>query len=151
MTAQQAADNAVAAHVNPNDEAIGALAIEQPGTGNVLALAQSRPMGNRKKLGETYINFTVPKEYGGANGFQPGSTFKVFTLAAALGQGLPLTTQFDSPSPMTFDMADFSNCPGEGTFGGEYTANNSTGDRLVSTCTPGPETRSTPSTSSSRS
>ena len=28
---------------------------------------------------------------------------------------------------MTFDMADFSNCPGEGTFGGEYTANNSTG------------------------
>ena len=99
MTAQQAADNAVAAHVNPTDGAIGALAIEQPGTGNVLALAQSRPMGNRKKLGETYINFTVPKEYGGANGFQPGSTFKVFTLAAALGQGLPLTTQFDSPSP----------------------------------------------------
>ena len=127
MTAQQAADNAVAAHVNPTDGAIGALAIEQPGTGNVLALAQSRPMGNRKKLGETYINFTVPKEYGGANGFQPGSTFKVFTLAAALGQGLPLTTQFDSPSPKTFDMSDFSNCPGEGTFGGEYTANNSTG------------------------
>ena len=67
--------------------AIGALAIEQPGTGNVLALAQSRPMGNRKKLGETYVNFTVPKEYGGANGFQPGSTFKVFTLATALTQG----------------------------------------------------------------
>jgi membrane peptidoglycan carboxypeptidase len=127
MTAQQAAANAVAAHVNPTDGAIGALAIEQPGTGNVLALAQSRPMGNRKKLGETYINFTVPKEYGGANGFQPGSTFKVFTLAAALGQGLPLTTQFDSPSPKTFDMSDFSNCPGEGTFGGAYTANNSTG------------------------
>ena len=51
MTAQQAADNAVAAHVNPTDGAIGALAIEQPGTGNVLALAQSRQMGNRKKLG----------------------------------------------------------------------------------------------------
>ena len=125
--AQGSADNAVAAHVNPTDAAIGALAIEQPGTGNVLALAQSRPMGNRKKLGETYINFTVPKEYGGANGFQPGSTFKVFTLAAALGQGLPLTTQFDSPSPMTFDMGDFSNCPGEGLFGGDYTATNSTG------------------------
>ena len=27
---------------------------------------------------------------------------------------------------MTFDMADFSNCPGEGLFGGEYTASNST-------------------------
>jgi membrane peptidoglycan carboxypeptidase len=93
----------------------------------VVALAQSRPMGNRKKLGETYINFTVPKEYGGANGFQPGSTFKVFTLATALGQGFPLTTQFNSPSPMTFDQADFSNCPGEGLFGGDYTATNSTG------------------------
>jgi membrane peptidoglycan carboxypeptidase len=127
MTAQQDADNSVAAHVSPTDGAIGALAIEQPGTGNVLALAQSRPMGNRKKLGQTYVNFTVPKEYGGANGFQPGSTFKVFTLATALEQGLPLTTQFDSPSPMMFDQADFSNCPGEGLFGGPYEARNSTG------------------------
>jgi membrane peptidoglycan carboxypeptidase len=126
MNAQLDADNAVTAHVNPTDQAIGALAIEQPGTGNVLALAQSRPMGNRKKLGETYINFTVPKEYGGANGFQPGSTFKVFTLATALEQGLPLTTQFDSPSPKMFDQADFSNCPGEGFFGGPYEARNST-------------------------
>ncbi len=127
IAAQEAADAAVAAHVQPTDAAIGALAIEQPGTGNVLALAQSRPMGNRKKAGETYINFTVPKEFGGANGFQPGSTFKVFTLAAALEQGLPLTTSFNSPSPMTFDQADFTNCPGEGTFGGPYTAQNSTG------------------------
>ena len=114
MTDQDAADNAVAAHVCPTDQAIGALAIEEPGTGNVLALAQSRPMGNRKKQGETYINFTIPEEYGGANGFQPGSTFKAFTLATALEQGLPLTTQFNSPSPMTFNQADFSNCPGEG-------------------------------------
>jgi membrane peptidoglycan carboxypeptidase len=127
MTAQQDADTAVAAHVSPTDGAIGALAIEEPGTGNVLALAQSRPMGNRKKLGETYINFTVPKEYGGANGFQPGSTFKVFTLATALEQGYPLTTQFDSPSPKIFDQADFSNCPGEGLFGGPYEAHNDTG------------------------
>jgi membrane peptidoglycan carboxypeptidase len=125
--AQADADNAVAAHVQPTDGAIGAMAIEQPGTGNVVALAQSRPMGNRKKVGETYINFTVPEEYGGANGFQPGSTFKVFTLATALEQGYPLTTQFDSPSPKDFDLADFSNCPGEGFFGGDYEAHNDTG------------------------
>ena len=51
MTAQQAADNAVAAHVRPTDPAIGALAIEQPGTGNVLALAQSRPDGQPQEAG----------------------------------------------------------------------------------------------------
>jgi membrane peptidoglycan carboxypeptidase len=131
MSAQQDADTAVAAHVGKTDKAIGALAIEQPGTGNVLALAQSRPMGNRKKQGETYINFTVPKEYGGANGFQPGSTFKVFTLATALEDGYPLTTTFDARSPMDFDLADFSNCPGEGTFGGPYTAVNSTSSGMM--------------------
>jgi membrane peptidoglycan carboxypeptidase len=131
MSAQQDADSAVAAHVGKTDKAIGALAIEQPGTGNVLALAQSRPMGNRKKQGETYINFTVPKEYGGANGFQPGSTFKVFTLATALEDGYPLTTTFDARSPMDFDLADFSNCPGEGTFGGPYTAVNSTSSGMM--------------------
>ena len=126
MAAQEAADTAVQAHVGNTDPAIGALAIVEPGTGAVKALAQSRPMGNRKKLGETYVNFTIPKEYGGANGFQPGSTFKAFTLATAIDQGLPLTTSFMSPSPMTFDQADFSNCPGEGTFGGAYEAANST-------------------------
>jgi membrane peptidoglycan carboxypeptidase len=131
MAAQEDADNAVAAHVGKTDPAIGALAIEQPGTGNVLALAQSRPMGNRKKLGETYVNFTIPKEYGGANGFQPGSTFKVFTLATALEQGLPLTTAFNASSPMTFDMADFANCPGEGNFVGPYEAGNSTSSGVM--------------------
>ncbi|HRD63422.1 MAG TPA: transglycosylase domain-containing protein [Nocardioides sp.] len=127
MTAQTDADKAVSDHVGQTDQAIGALAIVEPGTGAVKALAQSRPMGNKKKLGETYVNFTIPKEYGGANGFQPGSTFKAFTLASAIEQGYPMTTQFDSPSPMTFDQADFTNCPGEGFFGGDYTANNSTG------------------------
>lgn len=127
LDAQKAADEAVANHVGKLDPAIGAIAIERPGTGDVLALAQSRPMGSRKKRGETYVNFTVPKEYGGANGFQPGSTFKVFTLAVALMDGLPLNTDFDSPSPMDFDLSKFANCPGEGHFGGKYTVRNSTG------------------------
>jgi membrane peptidoglycan carboxypeptidase len=127
MTAQHDADAAVADHVGPTDGAIGAMAIEVPGTGDVAALAQSRPMGNRKKLGQTYVNFTVPEEYGGANGFQPGSTFKVFTLATALMQGYSLATQFDSESPMTFDQADFANCPGAGSFVGPYIAHNDTG------------------------
>jgi membrane peptidoglycan carboxypeptidase len=61
------------------------------------ALAQSRPMGNNAKRGETFLNYVVPKEYGDSGGFQPGSTFKAFVLAAAIQQGIPLTTTFNAP------------------------------------------------------
>ena len=62
----------------------------EPGTGEVKALAQSRPMGRNRKKGETFLNYAVPKKYGDSNGFQAGSTFKVFVLAAAIEQGIPL-------------------------------------------------------------
>ena len=42
---QKAADQAVSSHVYPTDQAIGGLAMVEPGTGYVKALAQSRPMG----------------------------------------------------------------------------------------------------------
>ena len=50
-------------------------------------------MGSNKKKGETYLNYVVPKQYGDANGFQAGSTFKAFVLSAAISQGIPLSTQ----------------------------------------------------------
>ena len=40
---------------------------------------------------------SVPKKYGAANGFQAGSTFKVFVLASAINQGIPLSTTISSP------------------------------------------------------
>ena len=51
---QRAADNSVRTHVHPTDQAIGALAMVQPGTGDVKALAQSRPMGRDAKAGQTF-------------------------------------------------------------------------------------------------
>ena len=45
---QAAADDAVAGAVYPTDQAIGGLAMVEPRTGNVKALAQSRPMGGDK-------------------------------------------------------------------------------------------------------
>jgi membrane peptidoglycan carboxypeptidase len=123
---QQAADQAVANHVLPQDGAVGALAIVEPGTGAVKALAQSRPMGNDTKSGQTFVNYTIPREYGGSNGFQPGSTFKAFVLATAIDNGMPLSTGYNSPATMTFDQGDFANCEGEGNFVGDYTVSNST-------------------------
>ncbi|PJJ57403.1 membrane peptidoglycan carboxypeptidase [Mumia flava] len=120
---QKAADKAVSNRVAPTDSAIGAQALVEPGTGEVRALAQSRPMGNKRKQGETYINYTVPKELGGANGFQAGSTFKAFTAAAALKKGYPASTYFNSPQEMT--LSGFNQCDGQSA--GSWNVSNSTG------------------------
>jgi len=109
---QKAADAAVKAHVYPTDQAIGGLAMVEPGTGDVRALSQSRPMGKNKAAGETYLNYVVPKKYGDANGFQAGSTFKLFVLATAINQGIPLSTTINSPPELHLDDDEFENCDG---------------------------------------
>ncbi len=109
---QKAADDAVQGHVYPTDEAIGGLAMVEPRTGNVKALAQSRPMGGKKKKGETYLNFVVPEKYGDAKGFQAGSTFKVFVLASAINQGIPLSKTISSPERISIPQNQFETCDG---------------------------------------
>ncbi|TDB73565.1 transglycosylase domain-containing protein [Micromonospora sp. KC723] len=77
-------------------------AVVQPGTGRVLAMAVNRnysvadnPPGQRN-----YPNTVNQLVAGGSgiSGYQAGSTFKLFTLLAALESGLPLDTPFDAPS-----------------------------------------------------
>ena len=58
-------------------------------------------MGRNKKKGETFLNYVVPTQYGDSNGFQAGSTFKAFVLAAAIKQEIPLNTQINSPQTMS--------------------------------------------------
>ncbi len=125
---QRAADASVSSHVFPTDQAIGGLAMVEPGTGDVRALAQSRPMGKNKKAGQTYLNYVVPEKYGDANGFQAGSTFKVFVLAEAINQGIPLSTSIKAPESMTIPDEDFENCDGPYAGDGEgWPVSNSTG------------------------
>ena len=126
---QKAADDSVSSHVFQTDQAIGGLAMVEPGTGDVRALAQSRPMGKDKQAGETDLNYTVPKKYGDANGFQAGSTFKVFVLASAINQGIPLSTSISSPQEMHIDDEEFENCDGPYAGDGEgWDVRNSTGE-----------------------
>lgn len=110
---QTAADNSVQTHVDPTDRAIGGLAMVEPRTGYVRALAQSRPMGPAKKKGETFLNYVVPDRYGDSAGFQPGSTFKAFVLTQAIKDGVPLRTEIDSPSVLTVNQSDFKVCGGK--------------------------------------
>lgn len=68
-----------------------ATAVVQPGTGRVLSLAASVPFGVRP--GSSSVNLPL----GGAGGFQSGSTFKLFVLAQALADGIPLGHVLTAP------------------------------------------------------
>jgi membrane peptidoglycan carboxypeptidase len=123
---QSAARDAVTAHVRPTDQAIGALAMVEPGTGNVKGIAQSRPMGRKKKLGQTYLNYVVPSDLGDSGGFQAGSTFKLFTLASALEQGISPYTAIRSPNTITVNQGSFPDCDGNYPSSQPYKLSNST-------------------------
>ncbi|HZJ05464.1 MAG TPA: transglycosylase domain-containing protein, partial [Nocardioidaceae bacterium] len=110
--AQRAADAATRQAVNPTDQAIGGLAMVEPGTGEVRAIAQSRPMGRDRSKGQTFLNYVVDSKYGDSNGFQPGSTFKVFVLATAIKQGTSLTTQINSPQQVSIPVSRYRDCEG---------------------------------------
>ncbi len=92
------------------------------------ALAQSRPMGRDRAKGETYLNYVVPKRFGDSNGFQAGSTFKAFVLAAAIQKGIPLDTKINAPQQVHIPMSDYPTCGGHNFFSTDvWEPQNSTG------------------------
>ena len=106
---QEAAMKSVTSYIPAKDpsQRAAAITLVEPGTGNVIAMAQNRDWG-LKGRGKTTYNYNVDQGFGGTIGMQAGSTFKVFTLAAALEQGFSPTEGIDSPNPKTFE--NFVNC-----------------------------------------
>jgi membrane peptidoglycan carboxypeptidase len=113
--AQTGADKAVRKHLGVNSKAARMVAVIEPGSGRVRALAVNRnfkidsvsnpqnglssdPRKAKKKLRGTYPNTTNPLLSGGGDikGYQAGSTFKMFTLVAALEKGIPLSYTINS-------------------------------------------------------
>ncbi len=123
---QKAANSAVKSTVDPKDKAIAGMAMVEPGTGKVRALAQSRPMGRDKKKGQSFINFTVPRKYGDSGGFPAGSTFKMFTVAAALKGGIDVGKTYRSPARLRMPAGTYFDCEGGGT--AAWDVKNSTGN-----------------------
>ena len=94
--AQKAAQKGVDAEV-PSDDPSGVVAVSdvvEPGTGHIKAMAIDRRYGTESDKGETKLNYAT----GGSLGFQAGSTFKAFYLAAAIEEDIPLTTSIYSPA-----------------------------------------------------
>jgi membrane peptidoglycan carboxypeptidase len=109
---QRSAQNAVRGYIPIGDASNKAAAISmvQPGTGKVLAMAQNTRWGTEDKLGVTSFNYNVRYRDGGTIGMQAGSTFKVFTLAAALEKGISPYVGINAPSSATF--YGFRDCDG---------------------------------------
>lgn len=72
-----------------SDNRVGTgVAVVVPGTGQIAAIAENRKFGNGP--GQTEVIYPMSKR-------QVGSSFKPFTLATALEQGIPASTRMPSP------------------------------------------------------
>jgi membrane peptidoglycan carboxypeptidase len=96
---QRAAQHAVDHYVPQKNSSHKAAAevLVQPGTGAVKAMAVDRALGPSEKVGKTWVNFAADGDHGTSLGMQAGSTFKVFTLAAALDQGMTFGHRLYAP------------------------------------------------------
>ncbi|MDG4782392.1 transglycosylase domain-containing protein [Micromonospora sp. WMMD961] len=135
VQAQRGADRAVRKAKSETAREAAMVAVVEPGTGRVRALAVNRtfriddpenpvnkphsdPAQRSKNRLGNYPNTVNPLLTGGdgITGYQAGSTFKIFTVVAALEQGIPLSHTIDSPqrfrSEYVIDPASPTACPG---------------------------------------
>ena len=90
------------------------IAVVQPGTGKVLALAVNRHYATGRSRADT-LNPLISGG-GAVYGYPVGSTFKLFTMLAALRAGMPLDTAFDAPARLVTRWPD----SGPDSCGGRY-------------------------------
>ncbi|HEY8717395.1 transglycosylase domain-containing protein [Pengzhenrongella sp.] len=132
---QQIADDQVKVGVPVNDPSglASAISVVEPGTGKILAMAQNRIFSKLKTAGprETAINYNTDYAYGGSKGFQPGSTFKPFTLLEWLKEGHSLNEVLNAPARV-FHLSEF-NAPCTNIGGGTWNVHNAEGPGGVMT------------------
>ncbi|NJC68186.1 glycosyl transferase [Planosporangium thailandense] len=123
---QQAMKRNIDSKIKATDRRALMLSAVEPSTGRVLAMATNRnfsldtsgnlPNPNRAISGPgSFPNTTNPliSGGGGVNGYQAGSTFKMFTMLAALEKGMPLSTTIDAPAVYhSHYPTKGTNCPG---------------------------------------
>jgi membrane peptidoglycan carboxypeptidase len=129
---QAAAVKGVNDQLSKNQQfALGVVLVE-PGTGRIKAMAVNRnyslDSSHNEKLPDgrttSYPNTVNPLLGGNSNspGYQAGSTFKMFTMVAALEQGMPLNTKYYAPQRYKSHFRDTSKS--EANCGGYYCPKN---------------------------
>jgi membrane peptidoglycan carboxypeptidase len=107
----EAASRAVQEAVPPRDSSgLGAAAVTvEPGTGRIVSMAQNRTYAVTSGPGRTSVNYAVDQALGGSTGFQTGSSFKPFTLAAWLADGRKLDDDVNA-TKRAFPFRSFTAC-----------------------------------------
>lgn len=124
---QNITQKAVNDGVNPGQDVRSAASFVQPGTGQILAMAQDTTYSpDEDQIGVTTLNYNVGQSMGGTAGFQQGSTFKPFTLATWLKSGKSLDSSVSAPSSGNDPFSAFKAC-GQKLRGGRYQYSNSEG------------------------
>jgi membrane peptidoglycan carboxypeptidase len=96
----------------------------EPGTGRIVTMVQNTKFDETStaETGATSVNYNTDHAYGGSQGFQTGSSFKVFTLAAWLEAGHTLNESV-STTQHSLPFSEFTNsCYGIG--GGTWNVSN---------------------------
>ena len=106
---ENSADSAISSRVYATDKVGSALVEVTPGTGAIVAMAQSKKMGSGS--GETYINLSSDPSHNGTSGFQAGSSFKIFVGLAALEQSISPSLQIDALHQIDDSSVNFAACP----------------------------------------
>lgn len=83
------ARKAIDPNAKSNKDIYSSIVSVEPGTGNILTMAQNTTYGPESKDSgaSTYYNFAVERSKGGAGGFQGGSTMKPYTTLGWLTEG----------------------------------------------------------------
>ncbi|TYL50582.1 transglycosylase domain-containing protein [Agromyces mariniharenae] len=131
---QNAAETAIAQNVPqtyPGWDVGAVISSVQVGTGRVLAMAQNRTYSQDPAVLAsgpqfTSINYNTDFDYGGSRGFQPGSSYKVFTLAEWLKTGHALSERVDSRPKANWGVFQDS-CEGPH-FAGDWNPRNDAGE-----------------------
>ncbi|MEV0613096.1 transglycosylase domain-containing protein [Nonomuraea sp. NPDC050404] len=125
---QRAADQAIKRYVNPSDRPVAAQALVQPGSGAIKAMAASRTYGTNAGKNEISYNVVADAAHGGGIGFQPGSTFKTFTLITALQEGMKLDDGLKAGAGYRAPAySTFKNCAGQNIGDPTHTVTNDEG------------------------